>query len=62
MSWPDRPKRGYASAKVSHVGYVFRQMNRRAYGHHVLQQDKAGARWCGICGRWVVRGMGRWWA
>lgn len=52
---------GYASPGVIHQGYIFRQRNARAYGHHKLRQAKAGARWCGICGRWVVRGMGRWW-
>jgi hypothetical protein len=46
---------------LAHMGYVFRQLNRRAYGHHVSRQTKPGAWCCGVCGRWVVRGMGRWW-
>lgn len=33
----------------------------RDWHHHELTQDRPGARQCGICGRWVVRGMSRWW-
>jgi hypothetical protein len=34
----------------------------RDYSHHELAQTRPGARRCGICDRWIVRGMGRWWA
>ena len=33
----------------------------REFSRHELNQHKAGARRCGICDRWVIRGMGRWW-
>lgn len=55
---------GVASRNVAHMGYVFPQPDSRAYGHHQLtgtHRRKPGAWTCGICGRWVVRGMGRWW-
>lgn len=49
---------------VSHYAYIFHGA-RLAFGrdwhHHELDQARPGARRCGICGRWVVRGMGRWW-
>lgn len=47
---------------VVHFGYVWPQRNRRAYGHHQFKVGtRPGAHRCGICGRWVIRGMGRWW-
>lgn len=52
---------GIARPEVVHFSYIHRQGNARAYGHHDLPQRKAGARFCTICGRWVIRGMGRWW-
>lgn len=49
---------------VDHYAYIVpgaAQAFGRNWHHHALTQRKAGAKRCGICGRWVVRGMGRWW-
>lgn len=53
---------GTAIPPVRHIGYVMRQSDHRAYGHHELDPGTSrGAYRCGICGRLVVRGLGCWW-
>jgi hypothetical protein len=49
---------------VSHYSYIApgaQLLFGRDWRHHELTQTRPGARMCGICGRWVVRGLGRWW-
>lgn len=54
--------RSVSNWHVSHMSYVKAQPNGRRYSHHTVQdKPKPGAWTCGICGRWVIRGMGRWW-
>lgn len=49
---------------VRHFSYVFAGLrNWRAYGHHELDRGTPpGVYRCGVCGRLVIRGMGKWWA
>lgn len=56
--------RGVSNWKVAHFGYIELQRSGRTFSHHTLVGGpgrKPGAWTCGICGRWVIRGMGRWW-
>lgn len=70
MSWPYyklAPQRpawidGLAREPVQHFSYIEVRFPYDDLSHHRFRPGTApGAHACGICGRWVVRGMGRWW-
>ena len=69
MVWPynEAPPRptwasGTAREPVQHYSYIDVRYPYEDLSHHTMRADtKPGAHACGICGRWVVRGMGRWW-
>lgn len=57
-------KLGTQRPGVRHFSYISPTAQAsfgRDWHHHELDQEKPGARCCGICGRLVIRGMGRWW-
>ena len=59
--WPT--EKGRSMEPVRHRGYVFGQMNYRAYGSHSLAPGTPpGVYVCGICDRLVIRGKGAWWS
>jgi hypothetical protein len=55
---------GIARPEVKHFSFIEPGAARyygRKFSHHQLTQSRPGARVCGICGRWIIRGMGAWW-
>lgn len=69
MTWPYKPQPvspswalGVAREPVEHHSYIEVHYPYDSLSHHRFRAGtRPGAHACGICGRWVVRGMGRWW-
>lgn len=50
---------GRARKPVQHWSYI--QQSYRLRGHKLDPGTRAGAWQCSLCGRWVIRGVGKWW-
>lgn len=60
--WRNGPP-GHSTDPVAHWSYLWTQYDNRGRPFHYRRHTAPrGVHRCGICGRWVIRGLGNWWA